>query len=162
MTNQNKQSTSPETAQIATVVKDLIETLMLWNGQASAGLDVKFLAGLRDELAEYNARNNPKLSVIHELKTDPDVFEAVMSGRKTHEIRFNDRNFQVGDILHLRETRYTGQEMTGPEPRPLEFTGRELVMQVSHVLEGYGLQPGWVILSLAGTQDQKPYGVAKE
>jgi hypothetical protein len=37
-------------SQIATVVKDLIETLMLWNGQASAGLDVKGLAGLRDEL----------------------------------------------------------------------------------------------------------------
>jgi hypothetical protein len=38
-------------SQIAIAVKDLIETLMLWNGQASAGLDVKFLAGLRDELA---------------------------------------------------------------------------------------------------------------
>lgn len=35
---------------IATVVKDLIETLMLWNGQASAGLDVRGLAGLRDEI----------------------------------------------------------------------------------------------------------------
>ncbi|PXW28217.1 hypothetical protein [Paraburkholderia caballeronis] len=35
---------------VAIVVKDLIETLMLWNGQASAGLDVNGLAGLRDEL----------------------------------------------------------------------------------------------------------------
>ncbi len=155
MTNQDKQSIVPETARIATVVKDLIETLMLWNGQASAGLDVKFLAGLRDELAE----DNSPVSVNHELKTDPAVFEAVLDGSKTHEIRFNDRNFQVGDILRLRETRYTGQEMKGPEPRPLEFTGRELVRKVSHVLEGYGLQPGWVILSLAATQEQEPYGV---
>jgi hypothetical protein len=37
-------------AQVAVIVKDLIETLMLWNGQASAGLDVRCLAGLRDEL----------------------------------------------------------------------------------------------------------------
>lgn len=42
-------------SQIAVAVKDLIESLMLWNGQASAGLDVKYLAGLRDELAAIAA-----------------------------------------------------------------------------------------------------------
>jgi hypothetical protein len=41
---------SERDSQIATVTKDLIECLMLWNGQASAGLDVNALAGLRDEL----------------------------------------------------------------------------------------------------------------
>jgi hypothetical protein len=46
--------------QIATVVKDLIETLMLWNGQASAGLDVKGLAGLRDELNDAIKRAEPQ------------------------------------------------------------------------------------------------------
>ncbi|MBK5052857.1 DUF3850 domain-containing protein [Burkholderia sp. R-70006] len=85
----------------------------------------------------------------HELKTDPDVFEAVLDGRKTHEIRFNDRCFTIGDTLLLRETRYTGEEMRAPDPRPLEYTGRELTRVVSHILEGYGLQPGWVILSFA-------------
>ncbi|WP_321913517.1 hypothetical protein [Paraburkholderia sp. J11-2] len=43
-------------SQVATVVKDLIETLMLWNGQASAGLDVRGLAGLRDELVALAAQ----------------------------------------------------------------------------------------------------------
>jgi hypothetical protein len=47
-------------AQVAVVVKDLIETLMLWNGQASAGLDVKFLAGLRDELVAIETRAAPQ------------------------------------------------------------------------------------------------------
>jgi hypothetical protein len=41
---------SDAVSQVATVLKDLIETLMLWNGQASAGLDVRGLSGLRDEL----------------------------------------------------------------------------------------------------------------
>lgn len=87
----------------------------------------------------------------HELKTDPEVFAAVLDGSKTNEIRFNDRDFKIGDRLLLRETRYSGQDMRGPEPRPLEYTGRETTRVVSHVLAGYGLQPGWVILSFART-----------
>jgi hypothetical protein len=88
----------------------------------------------------------------HELKTDPAVFEAVMSGAKTHEIRLNDRNFDVGDVLLLRETIYTGAEMAkGAE---LLYTGRETRRTVSHIQTGYGLVDGWCILSFdLGTEE---------
>lgn len=83
----------------------------------------------------------------HELKTDPEVWDAVASGAKTHEIRFNDRAFAVGDGLVLRKTRYTGAEMRAG--KPLEYIGTPLTRVVSHVLTGYGLTDGWVILSFA-------------
>ncbi len=86
----------------------------------------------------------------HVLKTDPEVFQAVLDGVKTFEIRFNDRGFQVGDALHLRETRFTGAEMR--EGKPLEYTGRECHRIVSHVLTGYGLADGWCCLSFAAPQ----------
>lgn len=38
----------------------------------------------------------------HELKLDDKYFDEVKSGKKNFEIRKNDRNFQVGDILELR------------------------------------------------------------
>ncbi|WP_208456773.1 DUF3850 domain-containing protein [Burkholderia gladioli] len=86
----------------------------------------------------------------HELKTDPDVFAAVLAGDKTHEIRYNDRGFKVGDTLRLRETRYSGESMKcQPDDYPLEYTGREVTRVISHVLDGYGLMPGWVVLSFA-------------
>lgn len=81
-----------------------------------------------------------------ELKTDPALFDAVVRGHKTHEIRLNDRNYQVGDVLLLRRTRHTGEEMHGGAP--LAYTGQQLRVLVTHVLEGYGLMPGWVILSV--------------
>lgn len=41
--------------------------------------------------------------MIHELKIWPQFFEAVKSGNKTFEIRENDRGFQNGDRVILRE-----------------------------------------------------------
>jgi ASC-1-like (ASCH) protein len=48
----------------------------------------------------------------HELKTTPVYFEGVWSGRKNFEIRFNDRDFQVGDNVNLLEwddDKFTGR-----------------------------------------------------
>jgi hypothetical protein len=85
----------------------------------------------------------------HVLKTDPEVFDAVWQGLKTFEIRVNDRNFQVGDTLRLRETKFTGLQMHMGQP--LEYTGRETTRTVSHVLSGYGLADSWVCLSFAAS-----------
>ncbi|OTO05096.1 DUF3850 domain-containing protein [Enterococcus sp. 5B3_DIV0040] len=41
--------------------------------------------------------------MVHELKILPKFFKAVTSGEKQFEIRKNDRNFQVGDLVILRE-----------------------------------------------------------
>lgn len=84
----------------------------------------------------------------HILKTDPEVFEASLIGLKKYEIRFNDRDFQVGDMITLSETKHTGEEMKAG--KDLIFTARTLCKTVSHILSGpiYGLADGWVILSL--------------
>lgn len=89
-------------------------------------------------------------SIEHVLKTDPAVFQDVLDGKKTFEIRFNDRGYQVGDLVVLKETKFTGQQMKSGEP--LIYTGREIQKRISYVLSGYGLHEGWVIF---GIQDIK-------
>lgn len=44
--------------------------------------------------------------MIHELKIYPQWFNAVISGKKSFEIRKNDRPFQEGDLLALNEYDY--------------------------------------------------------
>ena len=49
--------------------------------------------------------------MVHELKLYTKFFEDVISGRKTFEIRKNDKPFHEGDLLALNEfdgTYYTG------------------------------------------------------
>jgi hypothetical protein len=68
----------------------------------------------------------------HILKTDPDFFAAVKSGKKKFEIRKDDRNYQCGDYLILRETKASGAEMA--DGAPLEYTGEVLVARVTYIM----------------------------
>ncbi len=87
--------------------------------------------------------------IAHNLKCDPEGFEEVWHGRKTHEMRFDDRNFQIGDIVHLLETKWSASTMAySTELYPLEYTGRAISAKVTHMQTGYGLKHGWVLLSL--------------
>ncbi|EGU39425.1 DUF3850 domain-containing protein [Vibrio scophthalmi] len=76
---------------------------------------------------------------LHELKIQSHYFTEVLAGRKTCEVRFNDRDYQVGDCLNLREIGAKG-----------EYTGQEMNIQISHVLQGgqFGIADGWCVLSL--------------
>lgn len=86
--------------------------------------------------------------MLHELKTDPDVFEALARHEKTFELRYNDRDFKVGDILELRQTKYSAEEMQAG--KPLRYTGHVMRVGVSHIMRGpkLGLMEGWVIMSI--------------
>lgn len=38
---------------------------------------------------------------VHTVKSWSHFFDAIKAGDKTHDLRHNDRNYQVGDILDL-------------------------------------------------------------
>lgn len=78
------------------------------------------------------------MNQIHELKILPEYFEAVIDGRKKFEIRNNDRDYSVGDILDLRE--YDTKTST--------YTGRRVLCLVTYILDLQALLRGHVILSI--------------
>ena len=82
----------------------------------------------------------------YRLKTDPQTFDDVAAGLKTFEIRFDDCGYGIGDVLTLERTVHSGAEMAAGAP--LEYTGRRLDVRVQHKLTGYGLMPGWCVLSI--------------
>lgn len=75
--------------------------------------------------------------VEHKLKIKSEHFSAVINKTKTAEIRYNDRNYQVGDILILNEIDSLGN-----------FTGNNCAVIVTHILDdNQYLQTGYVMLS---------------
>lgn len=74
---------------------------------------------------------------MHQLKIKPKYLEDVVNGRKTFELRKNDRDFKVGDTLILQEY-------------DREYTGRFAKVTVTYLLKGgiYGLDKDYVILGI--------------
>jgi hypothetical protein len=78
---------------------------------------------------------------IHELKTINPYFTDVWDANKEFEIRKDDRNFELGDILWLRE--YD----TGANT----YSGRHILAEVSYILpagEFEGLSEGYCAMQL--------------
>lgn len=78
--------------------------------------------------------------MIHELKTWPEPFAAVLAGAKRFEVRRDDRGFGVGDRLVLREF----------DPDAARYSGRVIVAEVPYLVRGpsWGIPEGIVIMSL--------------
>lgn len=76
----------------------------------------------------------------HELKTWMPYFGEVLVGHKTFEVRKNDRDFQVGDTLILREWADDKKE----------YTGRKLARRVTYILNGgeFGIQGEFCVMSI--------------
>lgn len=86
---------------------------------------------------------------IHELKTNPGVFNDSWEGKKNFEFRYDDRDFQVDDIVILRETRHTAEAMKAG--CPLEYTGRYITARISYrhpFSFDSGLRDGWCIFGI--------------
>lgn len=82
----------------------------------------------------------------YELKTDATVFQLSCDGLRPFEIRLNDRGFKNGDILILKETLHSGDDMR--KGCPLIYTGRRLLVEVTSIVSGYGLSPDWVVMGV--------------
>jgi hypothetical protein len=87
---------------------------------------------------------------VHELKTDPDAYNDIEYGLKPCTIRVNDRAFREGDYLILRKTKYSAEAMTKGgvgDLYPLVYTGRALMVKITHIQDGRGLASFYVCLS---------------
>jgi len=79
--------------------------------------------------------------IVHKVKCWPEHFQSVRRGEKKSELRFNDRNYKVGDGVILEEwCQFTK-----------EYTGEKEFVIITHVLNwndgDFGLRDGYCMFS---------------
>jgi hypothetical protein len=102
----------------------------------------------------------------HELKTWPTFFQAVLDGRKNFDVRYDDRGYQAGDTVVLREwdpDKYVLNPLARVDER---YTGHRLQAEIGYVLHavphalrgiqsvqaGHNLE-GYVVFSLLDVKE---------
>lgn len=89
--------------------------------------------------AEQRTSSEPK---VHDLKVQTQFWADLEELRTTAQLRQDDRQYRVGDVLNLREFNSS-----------YGFTGKSTQRRVTHILRHedvpYGVRRGWCILSTA-------------
>lgn len=106
---------------------------------------------MEKEEAEGMLQGRSSERETHELKTWPIYFEAIWDGRKTFELRRNDRNYRTGDRLVLHEY----------DPEREMYLGRVIIAAVTYKMVGgvFGLDMDYCVMGLqiiGQTDEQAP------
>lgn len=90
----------------------------------------------------------PVLRRSHELKIWPSCFAAVEAGQKPFDVRQDDRHYEIGDALLLREY----------EPETEQYTGHSTTRWISYLLRGgtFGIEAGWCVMGFSATPPLPP------
>lgn len=86
------------------------------------------------------------MAVTHKLKSWPEFFRAIVAGERCHELRRNDRAYQVGDIIELNEFDPVTETFTGAKclAKITSLTSSDVPCAVS----SEALDPRFCILSI--------------
>ena len=89
--------------------------------------------------------------MTHKIKLSYHYADAVMSGRKNFEVRYNDRGYQTGDKVIFTVVDEVNKNTVS---HPLN---RE-VFVITYLLHGYGLEKDWCVFGIKpfkrGEQDE--------
>lgn len=85
--------------------------------------------------------------MIHKIKLNQEFADDVFVGFKNFEVRFNDRNYQVGDVVKFTVVDNDGNIIDHPASLKL--------FKIMYVLEkGWGLKDGWCAFSIFETDEE--------
>ena len=89
-----------------------------------------------------NIKHKVITTTKHKVKCSK-YFNDIISGKKTADIRKNDRNYKVGDLVEFQE--YLIDVNTGK----YKYTNRSVTIMISHIIPGgkFGLESGYCMLS---------------
>ena len=88
----------------------------------------------------------------HKLMLHKEFVKPVLEGKKTFEIRFNDRNYRVGDTLEFLP--FDPFDLEANEKVSMsEIEGK--VFEITYILEGWGLCENYVVFAFKNKEEKQ-------
>ena len=78
--------------------------------------------------------------MLHELKLNERFCDAVYEGRKTFEVRNNDRAFQTGDLVKFIPVWDNGHEKSHPV--------KNKTYEITYILSGWHIEQDYVVFAI--------------
>ena len=80
--------------------------------------------------------------MIHEIKIHKKYADRIIAGEKTFEVRINDRDYQVGDLIRFK------QVLTDNDTIPHVISHN--VYAITYILQSIeGIKPGYCVFGIA-------------
>jgi len=79
--------------------------------------------------------------MTHEIKLRYDFVDAVNSGRKSFEVRKNDRGYQTGDFVRFIPLDEDGDRMDDHPLHQKKFV-------ITYLLNGWGIEKDYVVFAI--------------
>lgn len=78
------------------------------------------------------------MSRTHEIKLSRAFQDAVLSGEKSFEVRYNDRGYQKGDFVkfHVTDRRFVVEPLDG------------VLFEITYVLSGWHIEQDYVVFGI--------------
>lgn len=83
--------------------------------------------------------------MTHEIKLDYTFQDAVLSGEKNFEVRYNDRGYQKGDLVKFKLNNRKNVE----EP----IDGK--LFEITYVLSGWGIKEDYVVFGIKAHEPEQ-------
>jgi len=83
--------------------------------------------------------------MTHHIKLNHHYADAVLSGQKNFEIRYNDRGYQRGDKIVFTVINDDTTVMNHPLHRE--------VFLITYLIHGFGLEKGWCVFGIRPIKD---------
>ena len=93
---------------------------------------------------------------LHNLKIEKKHFQAILDGKKNFEVRNNDRDFQVDDLITFDV--YEDTNLFGKQKVIACDSGKGLVFKVTYVLKDipeYGLDEKYCVFGIKRMKEAK-------
>ena len=78
--------------------------------------------------------------MTHHIKLNHNYADAVLSGQKNFEVRYNDRGYQRGDKVQFTVVDDCKIRMTHPL--------NEKIFIITYLVHGYGLEKDWCVFGI--------------